>query len=280
MFSWLWGNSDALNYCSCPSGSCVILGGCEGTTAGLRTLVAAEPWSRALPTGSSSPGCRLSWEGSGGARGSPASLGTVSGLPMCPGAHLLQGQARPSRTMTIAFEASSFERGRRAWGWPGGCGQCPHQLRGDRIPPAALWTTQHDQANGVSGSPSASTPNHYLPGVPTPVGASLCSPSPPSFACTEGLVHFLPRLTWCLTHRLPHGTQSPGITTPALQRTAQGAGWGASPLPRLLPSSRHPASVSQSAGHCTMLRCVPEGGRNKLAITWVGPGSAPGTPRS
>lgn len=69
MFSWLWENSDALNYCSCSSGSCIILGGREGTTAGLGTLVAAEPWSRALPTGSSGPAPRVQ-VGTGGVRGS------------------------------------------------------------------------------------------------------------------------------------------------------------------------------------------------------------------
>lgn len=74
----------------------------------------------------------------------------------------------------------------------GGCRQCPPSAQRGLESPAALWATQHEQAKGVSCSPSALTPNHHLLGVAAPVGASLCSPSPPTSACTEGLVHFLP----------------------------------------------------------------------------------------
>lgn len=48
-------------------------------------------------------------------------------------------------------------------------------------------------------------------------------------------------------------------------------------------SQAPPASVSQPAEPYAMLRHArpaPKGGRSDIAITWVGPGSAPGTPRS
>lgn len=77
MFSWSWENGDALNYCSCHPGSCVILGKITGKKLhSLGTLVAA---ALAQPRG-----CVSAREGLGTPGAPVASSGTASCLLMRP----------------------------------------------------------------------------------------------------------------------------------------------------------------------------------------------------
>ena len=166
----------------------------------------------------------LAREGSGGAKRSHDFLrNSLLFADASQGA--LQGQTRPRRRLTNAFETSSFARSGRACGhaghgvgWLGGLRAVPCMSSGGTGPPprqpcgpaAPLHSskgtcfrsakhTRYEQAKGVSWSPSASTPTATTSckttssrGVPVPAGTSLRSPSPPSPACAKGRVHFLP----------------------------------------------------------------------------------------
>ena len=216
----------------------------------------------------------LAREGSGGARRSHDFLrNSLLFADASQGA--LQGQTRPRRRLTNAFETSSFARSGRACGhaghgvgWLGGLRAVPCMSSGGTGPPprqpcgpaAPLHSskgtcfrsaehTRYERAKGVSWSPSASTPTATTsckttssrggPRACRDLPALSISPQPCLHQGTGAfppiVFHPSPSPSPCSpTHRLPPGMQPLGIATLALQSTAEGAGWGASPLPELL----------------------------------------------